>query len=85
MLGLQNPFRRKRKQKLHFALVVSDRPTDGFQFTPDRDCKMFMFTGEVIKGDVIPRSTLRAAVEKFDPSIEQMEGHTKISESQNGS
>lgn len=84
MLDLLNPFKRKRRRALHFALVVADRPTEGFKFEGDKDCEMFMVTGEVVKRDVIPRSVLRAVIERFDNPT-PLEGDVSISEKQNDS
>lgn len=72
-------FRRRKEPKRFFALVISDQPTEGFVFTPDKDGKMFMLTGDVIPRDVIPRSVLRSAVDKFE-ALKPLEGEVKISE-----
>ena len=64
MKDLAAPFRRHKKQ-LYFAVVVSDRPTDGFTFTNDKDCKFFMVTGDVYEGVVIPAEVLKELVERF--------------------
>jgi hypothetical protein len=66
-------FFRKKTKKLYFALVVSDRNPEKFLFTPDKDCKVFMVTGETIPGDVIPRSILRSAMDKFQGGEEKVE------------
>lgn len=63
-------FRRKKKRpaKLHFALVVADRPLDDAKFETGGDCKMFITTGEVEPHDIIPRSVLRGIVDRFEPA-----------------
>ena len=78
-MEIKDLFRRRKEPKRFFALVISDQPTDGFKFTPDRDGKMFMLTGDVIPRDVIPRSVLRSAVDKFE-ELKPLEGVVKISE-----
>lgn len=66
MNALQNLFKRRRNRKLYFAVVVADRPTDGFVFTADKDCKMFMGTGEATPGIGIPGTVIKSIFEKFD-------------------
>lgn len=63
-MALNNLFKR-RKKKLYFALVVADRPTEGFTFQADADCTMFMISGETVPQNVIPRSVLREVVDRF--------------------
>ena len=70
---------RKREPKRFFALVISDQPTEGFQFTPDKDGRMFMVTGETAPRDVIPRSVLRGAVDKFE-DVKPIEGELRVFE-----
>lgn len=72
-------FRRKSK-KLHFALVIADVGTEKFQFTSDKDCKMFIVTGECTPRDVIPRTVLREVVERFDKKEPDPQGEISISE-----
>ena len=55
----------KKGKGLYFALVVADRPTDGFKFESDKDCKMFMVTGEVDRKEVIPTDVLKEIVSRF--------------------
>lgn len=64
-----NPFSKKNRKpkQLYFALVVADHPTEGFKFTSDSDCTMFMVTGEVEKRVVIPQMVLKEVVERFIP------------------
>lgn len=76
MIDLAAPFRRKKK--LFFAVVVADRPTDGFTFTADKDCKMFMATGEADPTMVIPGTVLKGILEKFNKS--QLDGKVTVSE-----
>ncbi len=74
-------FKRKRPPKLYFALAVSDRPTDGFKFTPDKNCKVFLVAGEVEKRVVIPQTVLKEVVERFMKAPAKEEGDViKISE-----
>ena len=80
MWGIPNLFKRNRAKKLHFALVIADRPTDGFKFESDKDCKMFIVTGETVAGNVIPRTVLRGVVDKFETAPAPLEGEVKISE-----
>ena len=79
MNALQNLFRRKREKKLYFAVVVADRPTDGFKFTSDRDCKMFMGTGEATPGIGIPSTVIKSIFEKFDAPV-PLDGKVTVSE-----
>lgn len=65
-MSLNDIFRRKRPRKLYFAVVIADRPTDGFKFTPDKDCKLFMVTGETTRGPVIPSTVLKEVAERFE-------------------
>lgn len=78
MFDLAAPFRRKRERKLYFAVVVADRPTDGFTFTADKDCKMFMVTGEAAPTTVIPGTVLKGILEKFNKA--QLDGKVTVSE-----
>lgn len=73
------PFRRKRAKKLYFAVAISDRPTEDFKFVPDADCKVFLVTGDVLPGDVIPRTSLKAMVERFE-EVQQLDGNVVVSE-----
>lgn len=73
-----NPFR-KRKEKLYFAVVISNEPTDGFKFQSDKDCKFFMATGETSAREVIPRLTLLSIADKFKSTADKKE-EIKISE-----
>ncbi len=57
--------RKKEEQKYYFVLGISDRPTDGFEIKPDKDCQMFLFTGETEPNNIIPKITLKAAMDKF--------------------
>lgn len=77
--SLLAPFRRKRERKLYFALAVADRPTDGFKFSSDKDCTVFIVTGDMIPQDMIPRSTLKAIVDKFQ-KVEELQGKVIVSE-----
>lgn len=70
----------KRKRKLHFAVVLSERPVDKFQFIPDKDCKVFIFSGEADPREGIPRSAMKTAMEKFNADLPQTNGETKITE-----
>ena len=75
-------FQRRKPERLHFALVLSNRDTSGLTFQQDRDAKLFIVTGECIEGDVIPRTTLRAAAERMRNGDQPPapEGDIKISE-----
>lgn len=77
--SLLAPFRRRKDRKLYFALAVADRPTDGFKFTADKDCTVFIVTGSVMPTDVIPRSTLKAVVDKFE-KVGELQGKVVVSD-----
>ena len=79
MNALSNLFRRKRQRKLYFAVVVADRPTDNFKFTSDRDCKMFMATGEATPGVIIPSTVMKSIMEKFDAPV-PLDGKVTVTE-----
>lgn len=64
-MDLAAPFRRKRRQPVYFAILLSDRPAEGFKFTPDRECKMHMVTGEATPGVIIPGTVLKAMMEQY--------------------
>lgn len=79
MNALSNLFRRRRERKLYFAVVVADRPTDGFKFTSDRDCKMFMATGEATPGILIPSTVMKSIKDKFDAPV-PLDGKVTVTE-----
>lgn len=58
-------FKKKAPKTLHFAVILSDRPLDGAKVDLPEDCKMFMVTGDADARDVIPRTVLKAAAERF--------------------
>lgn len=64
-------FFRKKEKKAYFALVISDRPTDGFKFESDKNCKMFMVTGETTPHDIIPKTVMKGAMEKFEKETQE--------------
>lgn len=80
-MGLNEIFRR-RKRKLYFALVVADRPTEGFEFKSDKDCRMFIVSGQTERGVVIPRTVLKEVVDRFEKpeAIRPLEGEVRVSE-----
>lgn len=69
-VDLAKPFRRKDKGRLYFMVAVSDRPTDGFQLIPDKDCVMFIVNGETSPKHVIPPTVLKEIVERFSKPTE---------------
>lgn len=78
----------KKPKQLYFVLAVADKPTDGFKFEADKDCKIFIVNGEIEKRDVIPRTVLKEVVERFlNPKNDSVknenvdEADIKISES----
>lgn len=71
--------KRKRPSRLYFALVIADQPLVDAKFDTGNDCKLFITVGDVEKHEVIPRSTLRAIVDRFN-NIDDLEGKVKISE-----
>ena len=75
---LTNLFRPKRSRKLHFALVIADTDTAGFQFTPDKDCRMFMVTGEVLPNRGVPREVIAEAINRVNNP--KPEGDVRITE-----
>ncbi len=81
---LKDIFKRKGKGQLYFALVVSDRPTDGFKFESDKDCTMFLANGEVMPDVVIPRTVLKEIVDRFHKPSAQLsageEDQVRVSE-----
>lgn len=77
-MALNNLFRR-RKKKLYFALVVADKPTEGFKFEADQSCQVFMVTGDVQPKDVIPRTVLKEVVERFS-ILQKPEGDVTVLE-----
>lgn len=80
MIDLAAPFRRKKAKRLYFAVVLSDRPTDGFLINPDKDCTMFVANGETTPGLVIPPTVLKEMVERFEKDPAQMGGKVIVSE-----
>lgn len=77
-MDLLNRFRRVRAKKLYFAVVIADRPTDGFKVTSDKDCKMFIATGETTPGVVIPATVLKEIVDRFEKA--PLDGKVTLSE-----
>ena len=78
-MSIADFFRRKRVRKLYFAVVVADRPTDGFKFTSDKDCRMFMATGEATPGVIIPSTVMKSIMEKFDAPV-PLDGKVTVTE-----
>lgn len=78
-MALSDLFRRKRARKLYFAVVVADRDTGGFTFTADKDCKMFMATGEATPGVIIPSTVMKSIMEKFDAPV-PLDGKVTVTE-----
>lgn len=68
----------KRKKHLYFALVIADRPTDGFTFKADADCAMFMVTGETSPRVVIPPTLLKEVVDRFHKPSEVLKAKDEI-------
>ena len=79
MNALSNLFRRKREKKLYFAVVVADRPTDNFKFIADKDCKLFMATGEATPGVIIPSTVMKSIKDKFDAPV-PLDGKITVTE-----
>ncbi len=73
-----NPFR--KKERLYFAVVISDVPTDGFEFKSDKDCDFFLANGECSAKDVIPRTVLLSIADKFKEGKPETKESLKISE-----
>lgn len=78
-MDLNNIFRRRRSRKLYFAVVVADRPTDDFKITSDKDCKMFIATGETTPGVVIPGTILKEIAERFE-KLPKLDGKVTVTE-----
>ena len=77
-MSMFGKLKRKKKRTLYFALVVADQPTDNFKFEADKDCTMFMISGEVEKRMVIPPTVLKEIVDRF--SRHDLGGEVVISE-----
>jgi|CXWL01.1.fsa_nt_gi hypothetical protein len=78
-MALSDLFRRKRARKLYFAIVVADRPADGFKFEGDKDCRMFLANGEITPGVGIPSTVIKSILEKFDAPA-PLDGKVTVSE-----
>ena len=78
-MSITDIFRRKREKKLYFAVVVADRPTDNFKFIADKDCKLFMATGEATPGVLIPSTVMKSIKEKFDAPV-PLDGKVTVTE-----
>lgn len=74
-------FNKKKKSQLYFALAVADESLEDAKFQNDKDCRLFIVTGEMNKRDGIPRTTMKEVMERFiNPPPEKEEGEIKISE-----